>query len=220
MLLGFHYSGYYHRSYAMNQVLASRGYVVLSVNYRLGIGYGRAFRDVPDGGPRGCSEYRDLLAAAKLLRSHPRVDPDRMWLWGGSYGGLMTALGLARNSDLFRAGVDLHGVHDWNQWQAWVTGEANDHDRTEWRSSPVADLDGWRSAVLLIHGDDDRNVPFSETKWLAERLRAQKVDVELLVFPDDVHGFLLHRNWVRAFEAAVDFFDRRLGDTAPGGTAG
>lgn len=220
MLLGFHYSGYYHRSYAMNQVLASRGYVVLSVNYRLGIGYGRAFRDVPDGGPRGCSEYRDLLAAAKLLRSHPRVDPDRMGLWGGSYGGLMTALGLARNSDLFRAGVDLHGVHDWNQWQAWVTGEANDHDRTEWRSSPVADLDGWRSAVLLIHGDDDRNVPFSETKWLAERLRAQKVDVELLVFPDDVHGFLLHRNWVRAFEAAVDFFDRRLGDPAPGGTAG
>jgi len=210
MLLGFHYSGYYHRSYAMNQYLASRGYVVLSVNYRLGIGYGRAFREVSDGGPHGGSEYRDLLAAAKLLRGHDRVDPERIGLWGGSYGGLMTALGLARNSELFAAGVDLHGVHDWNQWQAWSADEANDHDRTAWRSSPIADLDAWRSPVLLIHGDDDRNVPFSETKWLVERLDAMGVEYELLVFPDDVHGFLLHRNWVRAFETAADFLDRKL----------
>jgi dipeptidyl aminopeptidase/acylaminoacyl peptidase len=211
MLLGFHYRGYYHRSYAINQYLASRGYVVLSVNYRLGIGYGRAFRDVPDGGPRGGSEYRDLLAAAKLLRRNPRVDPDRIGLWGGSYGGLMTALGLARNSDLFAAGVDLHGVHDWNQWQAWVTGQENDEGRPEWKSSPVADLESWTSPVLLIHGDDDRNVPFSETKWLAERLDEMGVDHEVLVFPDDVHGFLLHRNWVCAYEAMADFFDRKLG---------
>ncbi len=212
MLLGFHYRGYYHRSYAMNQYLASRGYVVLSVNYRLGIGYGRAFRDVPDGGPRGGSEYRDLLAAAKLLRADPRVDPDRMGLWGGSYGGLMTALGLARNSDLFAAGVDLHGVHDWNQWQAWVTGQANDQGQPEWKSSPIADVESWSSPVLLIHGDDDRNVPFSETKWLVERFDAMGVDYELLVFPDDVHGFLLHGNWVRAYEATADFFDRKLGE--------
>jgi dipeptidyl aminopeptidase/acylaminoacyl peptidase len=211
MLLGFHYRGYYHRCYAMNQYLASRGYVVLSVNYRLGIGYGRAFRDIADGGPRGGSEYRDLLAGAKLLRADPRVDPERIGLWGGSYGGLMTALGLARNSDLFAAGVDLHGVHDWNQWQAAVTGRPNDDDRIEWSSSPIADLESWSSPVLLIHGDDDRNVPFSETKWLVERLDAMEVDYELLVFPDDVHSFLLYRNWVRAYEATADFFDRKLG---------
>jgi len=211
MLLGFHYSGYYHRNYAVNQYLASRGYVVLSVNYRLGIGYGRAFRDVPDGGPRGGSEYRDLLAAAKLLREDSRVDPDRIGLWGGSYGGLMTALGLARNSDLFAAGVDLHGVHDWNQWQAWVTGQENDHGQPEWKSSPIADLESWSSPVLLIHGDDDRNVPFSETKWLVEAFDAKEIDYELLVFPDDVHSFLLYSNWIQAFEATADFFDRKLG---------
>lgn len=215
-LLGFHYLGYYHRCYAMNQYLASRGYVVLSVNYRLGIGYGRAFRDVSDGGPRGASEYRDLLAAAKLLRRDPRVDPERIGLWGGSYGGLMTALGLARNSDLFAAGVDFHGVHDWNQWQALVSDQDNDEDRTEWASSPIADIEGWRSPVLLIHGDDDRNVPFSETKWLVERLDAMGVDFELLVFPDDVHSFLLYRNWVRAYEAMADFFDRRMADQSVG----
>ncbi len=210
MLLGFHYGAYYHRSYAMNQYLASRGYVVLSVNYRLGIGYGRAFRDVPDGGPRGGSEYNDLLAAAKLLRGDSRVDPERIGLWGGSYGGLMTALGLARNSDLFAAGVDFHGVHDWNQWQAWVTGAVNDEGRPEWNSSPIADIESWNSPVLLIHGDDDRNVPFSETKLLVEKFDVMEVDYELLVFPDEVHSFLLYRNWVSAYEAMADFFERKL----------
>ena len=101
-------------------------------------------------------------------------------------------------------------MHDWNQWQAWVTEEANDHDRTAWRSSPIADVDAWRSPVLLIHGDDDRNVPFSETKWLVEKLEGLGVEHEVLVFPDDVHGFLLHRNWVRAYEAIADFLDRKL----------
>jgi dipeptidyl aminopeptidase/acylaminoacyl peptidase len=210
MLLGFHYSSYYHRGYAMNQYLASQGYVVLSVNFRLGIGYGKAFREVPDGGPRGSSEYRDLLAGAKFLRGLDYVDANRVGLWGGSYGGLMTALGLARNSDLFAAGVDFHGVHDWNQWQAWASDRPNDFNQTVWRSSPLSDIENWRSPVLLIHGDDDRNVPFSETVWLAEKLDKQGVEYELLIFPDDVHGFLLHKNWVNAFKATASFFNRKL----------
>jgi dipeptidyl aminopeptidase/acylaminoacyl peptidase len=210
MLLGFHYSSYYHRAYAMNQYLASRGYVVLSVNYRLGIGYGRVFREVADGGPRGGSEYRDLLAGAKYLRNLETVDPNRIGLWGGSYGGLMTALGLARNSDLFAAGVDFHGVHDWGQWIAWDEHKKSVLDRTAWKSSPIADIPQWHSPVLLIHGDNDQNVPFSETLWLAEKLKKQGVECELLIFPDDLHGFLLHRNWVKAYKATASFFDRKL----------
>lgn len=210
MLLGFHYSSYYHRGYAMNQYLASQGYVVLTVNFRMGIGYGKAFRMVADGGPRGASEYRDLLAGAKYLRGLDRVDRDRIGLWGGSYGGYMTAMGLARNSDLFAAGVDFHGVHDWNQWQAWVERRDNDNNRIAWDSSPISDISNWRSPVLLIHGDDDRNVPFSETLWLVDELRKRGVYHELLVFPDDVHSFSLHRNWVKAFKATASFFDRKL----------
>lgn len=210
MLLGFHYRYYYHRAYSLNQYLASRGYVVLSVNFRLGIGYGRAFREVSDGGPRGGSEYRDLLAGAKYLRSLANVDINRIGLWGGSYGGLMTALGLARNSDLFAAGVDFHGVHDWNQWIAWAVNKENDDWRVAWKSSPMADIENWRSPVLLIHADYDRNVPFSETIWLAKKLKNQGVDCELLIFPDDVHSFLLHRNWVKAYKATASFFDRKL----------
>jgi len=210
MLLGWHYRGYYHNCYAFNQYLAARGFVVLAVNYRLGVGYGRAFRDVPDGGPRGASEYRDLLAGAAFLRDHDRVDADRIGLWGGSYGGMLTALGLARNSDLFAAGLDLHGVHDWNQWQAWARDVPDDDHRTVWKSSPIADLSSWRSPVMLVHGDDDRNVPFSETIWLAEALRKQGTPFELVVIPDDVHGFLLYRNWKRVFEAGGDFLIREL----------
>jgi dipeptidyl aminopeptidase/acylaminoacyl peptidase len=210
MLLGFHYSSYYHNAYAMNQYLASRGYVVLSVNYRLGIGYGKAFRKVSDGGPRGASEYQDLLAGAKYLRRMAMVDIERIGLWGGSYGGLMTALGLARNSDLFAAGVDFHGVHDWNQWIAWARNKENDNHPIAWQSSPAGDIRQWRSPVLLIHADDDHNVPFSETIWLVEKLKKQGVDCELLIFPDDVHGFLLYQNWLKAYKATASFFDRKL----------
>src|SRR5262249_21674772 len=108
MLLGFHYMYYYNNAYAMNQYLASRGYVVLSVNYRLGIMYGRAFREPEHAGWRGAAEYGDVLAAARYLQSLPQVDARRIGLWGGSYGGYLTAMGLARNSDLFAAGVDFH----------------------------------------------------------------------------------------------------------------
>src|SRR5215475_8940354 len=105
MFLGWHNMYYYHNSYGFNQYLASKGYAVLSVNYRLGIGYGRAFRQAKNAGRRGASEYQDIVAAAQYLRSRSDIDQSRIGLWGGSYGGYLTALGLARNSDLFAAGV-------------------------------------------------------------------------------------------------------------------
>ena len=219
MLLGWHYRGYYHNAYALNQYLASRGYVVLSVNYRSGIGYGMEFREAIDYGAGGASEFRDVLGAGLYLRGRADVDPDRIGLWGGSYGGYLTALGLARASDLFAAGVDLHGVHDWNVVirnfvQTYDAGARAEFARLAFESSPMASIDGWRSPVLLIHGDDDRNVPFSESMDLIEALRRRDVDVEQLVFPDEVHGFLLHRNWLAAYQATADFFDRRMGGDA------
>jgi dipeptidyl aminopeptidase/acylaminoacyl peptidase len=215
MLVGFHYSDYYARAYAMNQYLASRGYVALALNFRSGIGYGRDFRRAEGQGPRGATEYRDVVAAGLYLRRRPDVDPERIVLWGGSYGGYLTALGLARAPELFAAGVDFHGVHDWN------VGIANFVDyepearpevaRLALESSPMHDLSRWEDPVLLIHGDDDRNVRFSETVDLTEALREKGVRVEHLVFPDEVHGFLLWRSWVRAFRAAAEFLVREVG---------
>jgi dipeptidyl aminopeptidase/acylaminoacyl peptidase len=217
MLLGFHYMYYYHNAYAMNQYLASRGYVVLSVNYRLGIMYGRAFREAPHGAWRGSAEYADVVAGAHFLQGLPQVDPHRIGLWGGSYGGLLTALGLARDSALFAAGVDFHGVHDWSMLlPRWEEGspaaapDAREAYRLAFESSPDAAVESWRSPVLLIHGDDDRNVPFAQTRDLVQRLRGRRVPVEELIFPDEIHDLLLWKDWVRSYQAAADFFDRRL----------
>lgn len=216
MLLGWHYMGYYHNAYALNQYLASRGFIVLSVNYRSGTGYGMAFREALEYGAGGASEFRDVLAAAAYLASRPEVDASRIGLWGGSYGGYLTALGLARASDVLSAGVDVHGVHDWNVVIKNFAPEYDPLARPEvaalaFRSSPLADVARWRSPVLVIHGDDDRNVPFSETVTLVEALRSRGVEVEQLVFPDEVHGFLLHRSWLAAYGAAADFLSRMLG---------
>lgn len=215
MMLGFHYMYYYHNAYAMNQYLASQGYVVLSINYRLGIMYGRAFREAANAGWRGSSEYKDVVAGAKYLQGLPIVDAKKIGLWGGSYGGLLTALGLARNSDVFAAGVDMHGVHDWSVFlPRWENRPgAPDHKEAEklaFESSPDASVSSWKSPVLLIHGDDDRNVPFGQTVDLAQRLREQKVNFEQLIFPDEIHDFLVWGNWVRAYKASADFFDKEL----------
>src|SRR6202000_1206376 len=82
--------------------------------------------------------------------------------------------------------------------------------RTAWNSSPLSSVGTWRSPVLLIQGDDDRNVQFSQTVQLAEALRKQKVNVEELVFPDEIHDFLLHRDWIAAYAASADFFEKHL----------
>jgi dipeptidyl aminopeptidase/acylaminoacyl peptidase len=207
MLLGWHYMYYYNNAYAMNQYLASRGYVVLSVNYRSGIGYGMHFREALNYGPGGGSEFNDVLGAGLFLKNHPAVDPAHIGLWGGSYGGYLTALGLARASDLFAAGVDLHGVHDWTEELG--IGKDDAAGRLAFNSSPMASVKDWRSPVLLIHGDDDRNVNFRQTVELVEALRG-RVHVEQLIFPDEIHDFLTQAHWLEAYHAAVRFFDAQL----------
>ncbi len=215
MLLGWHSMYYYHNTYAFNQYLASKGYAVLSVNYRSGVGYGRAFREAPKRGARGASEYQDVVAAANYLRARSDIDASRIGLWGGSYGGYLTALGLARNSDLFACGVDIHGVHDWSARMTGGEGGDRDAAKIAREASPMGAVEKWRAPVLLIHGDDDRNVAFSQTTELARRLREQKVEFEQLVFPDEIHDFLLHRHWVEIFNTAFDFFERRLKNAKP-----
>lgn len=215
MLLGWHYMGYYHDTYATNQWLANAGYIVLSVNYRSGIGYGRDFREALNYGSGGASEFADVLGAGLYMRGRVDVDPDRVGLWGGSYGGFLTAMGLSRASDLFAAGVDVHGVHDWNVGIRTFVPNYNTLDQPDsaalaFRSSPMSTIDGWRSPVLVIHGDDDRNVSFIETVTLVDALRKRGVHVEQLVFPDEVHSFLLYANRLAALQATGEFFERKL----------
>jgi dipeptidyl aminopeptidase/acylaminoacyl peptidase len=215
MLAGFHYMGYYTQAYAMNQALAARGFVVLSINYRSGIMYGLDFREAPGIGEAGASEFQDVLAGALYLKARPEVGSGKIGIWGGSYGGFLTAMALARASGLFAAGVDFHGVHDWNlEWPA--ASFTRDYVQTAerlaraYRASPLADISGWRSPVLLVHGDADHNVPFVETVRLAEALRKQGVPFEQLIFPDDVHDLLVRAHWLTAYAATLDFLERHL----------
>ena len=219
MLLGWHYSDYYTNAYALNQYLASRGYVVLSVNYRLGIGYGHDFHRPLNAGVQGASEYQDVKAGAEYLQRLGQVDAKRIGIYGGSYGGFLTALALARDSQLFAAGVDIHGVHNWTAERAGPLLE-NRYEKppdvqqaldVAWQSSPVSAIGTWKSPVLLIHGDDDRNVRFSQTTDLVRRLDKAGVAYEELVIPDDTHHFMRHANLVKVDAAVAAFFDRVFG---------
>jgi dipeptidyl-peptidase 4 len=207
MLLGYHYMHFYHMAYAVNQWLASQGYVVMSVNYRRGIGYGRSFRTAPNTGGAGNAEYKDVLAAGKYLQTRSDVDANRIGIWGLSYGGVLTAQALARNSDVFKVGVDLAGVHLW--------GNSIEADNVSFQSSAISAIGSWKSPVLLLHGDDDRNVAFAQTTGLVQLLRAHNVEHELIVFPDDVHDSLLYKRWLYAFERTSEFIGRHIGMRNP-----
>jgi dipeptidyl aminopeptidase/acylaminoacyl peptidase len=202
MLLGYHYMHFYHIAYAVNQWLASQGYVVMSVNYRSGIGYGKSFRTAPNTAGRGNAEYQDVLAGGKYLQSRPEVDPNRVGIWGLSYGGVLTSQALARNSDIFKVGVDMAGVHLW--------GSSLEPGNVSYESSTIGAIDGWKSPVLLVHGDDDRNVQFSQTTGLVQLLRAHNVPFELIVFTDDTHEPLLHKRYLYEFNRLGEFIGRYL----------
>jgi len=215
MLLGFHYSQYYSNAYAFNQYFAQNGYIVVALNYRSGIGYGLDYREALNYGAAGASEVKDLLAAGVYLQKRNDVAANKIALWGGSYGGYLTAHGLSQAPTVFATGVDIHGVHNWNDeiptFAPWYDyAKFPEMAKLALLSSPVIHIKNWKAPVLLIHGDDDRNVPFSESVNFAELLRKQQVTVEQLILPDEVHFFLLHKNWVKVYEASFEFINRQL----------
>ena len=200
MMPGYHYMQFYHWAYAVNQWLADQGYIVLSINYRSGVGYGKSFANAPNTQGRGNSEYQDVVAGAKYLQGRADVDPTRVGIWGLSYGGLLTSQALARNSDIFVAGADLAGVH--------LYGNVIDTANLAFRSSAVGAMDTWTSPVFLVHGDDDRNVDFAQTVGLVQLLRARDVYHELIVVPDDLHESMIHANWIDTFDRMGEFLKR------------
>jgi dipeptidyl aminopeptidase/acylaminoacyl peptidase len=213
MLPAWHPMGAYFYLYGLNQYLASKGYVVLSVNYRGGSGYGLKFRE-PDGfGAGGASEYQDILGAAQYLRSRSDVDSKRVGVYGLSYGGLMTALALSRSSDLFTAGVDEAGVEDWKTANPAFTspGAPSGPADLAFKSSAISTVNLWRSPVLFVQGDDDRVVPFAQTVEMIEALRkAGNVQIDQLIIPDEIHDLMLRKSWELDFTATAAYFDKHL----------
>ncbi|MFT4017151.1 MAG: prolyl oligopeptidase family serine peptidase [Agriterribacter sp.] len=216
MLLGWHYGDYYANTYALNQYLVSKGFVVLSVNYRLGIGYGYEFQNPDSAWNNGASEYLDIKAAGEWLASQSFVDAKRIGVYGGSYGGFLTAMALAKDSKLFAAGVDIHGEHNLMVFAPEVTKleQAPDAElsrKLSWQSSPVAYIDSWTSPVLIMHGDDDGNVPFKQSVDLVRRFEEKGfTDFETLVIPDETHHWMRFSNQLKVDEATAEFLIRKL----------
>lgn len=219
MLLGWHYSDYYSNAYASNQYLANLGFVVLSVNYRLGIGYGFDFHQPANAGTNGASEYQDIKAAGEWLAKQTNVDASKIGVYGGSYGGFLTAMALGKDSKLFAAGVDIHGVHDRTiertRNMMWPdryerAPDAEKAYEIQWQSSPTAFVSTWTSPVLMIHGDDDRNVRFNQSTDLIRRLDKQGVEVETMVVVDDTHHWMKHTNALAVYQATADYFMKKL----------
>lgn len=214
MLPGFHYMEAYTNLYESNQYYVNHGCVLLSINYRSGIMYGHNFRQAKSFGAEGGSEYQDVLAGAHYLQSRADVDPARIGIYGLSYGGYLTALALARNSDIFKAGVDMAGVHNWaftrDSDYGRPVGTAEER-KIAYDASPVAAVDTWRSPVFMSQGDDDRNVDFSEGVDLATRLRAKGVEVVQMVFPNETHENIVWADMLRLYDTSANWLLQKLG---------
>jgi len=240
MYNGFHYCIDYAQLYALNQYLASNGYVVLSVNYRMGVGYGKEFRDCVGCGEWGAAEYLDVLGGNKWLMAQSFVDPSRIGIHGLSYGGLNCLQALSRNSDVFAVGVANAPVFNWlsegrfdgdfvfnynpiNYNEALPTGPEPNlatplwpayvdmNMQTAYLSSPVAYIANFSSPILVIQGDSDRNVDIQESIGLIRALRTRgDVEIAAMMFPNERHGLALYSNDLIAAGATYDWLDSHL----------
>jgi len=200
--------------YEASQFLANHGYEVLSVNYRGGAGYGFEYREPPGFGAGGACELNDIIGAAKYLLSRPDVDPQRLGVWGGSYGGRMTLLALAEAPQYFAAGVSYSGIYDWVTMPEFDLDAGDPSNaaaiKLAYDSGPVAHMNRWRAPILLMLGDADPIVNIEQTTALAAVLRKKQIPVEVLMIPGEVHFLLRWSSWNTVFEATKDYFDKHL----------
>jgi dipeptidyl aminopeptidase/acylaminoacyl peptidase len=212
MLLGFNPMGAYNWMYALNQRLVSEGYIVISVNYRGGIGYGLDYREANNFGPDGGSEVNDILGTVTYLQGRKDVDARKVGVWGGSYGGLMTALALARASKDIAVGVDYAGVYNWDSMLASLGApvEPGEATRRGFDSSPIATIDQWHSPVLVVQADDDRNVPLQQSVELIEDLRLHHIDHDVIMMPNEIHDLAHYSSWIALFKATDTYLNRYL----------
>ena len=203
MLLGYHYRHVYHMAYAVNQWLASQGYIVMSVNYRSGVGYGRSFRTAPrTRRPAATPNIRTCSRPASICRRGPTSTRSA----SASGDSRTAACSPRRRSRATRTSSPPASISP-----ASTSGAARSIPTSvSFKSSAISAIDKWKSPVLLFHGDDDRNVAFQQTTGLVQLLRARNVEYELIVFPDDVHDWLLHSRWIYTFERMDEFLKKYL----------
>ncbi len=205
---------YYAREYMFHQLLMERGYIVVDVDYRGSAGYGRDWRTAIYE-HMGGKDLDDNIDAARWLVSAHGADPQRLGIYGGSYGGFITLMAMFTQPEVFAAGAALRPVTDWAHYNHDYTSDIlnlpqNDADAYR-RSSPIYFAQGLKGALLICHGMADTNVHFQDTVRLAERLiELHKENWELAVYPAEDHSFVEPASWADEYKRILNLFEKNL----------
>ena len=204
----------YPREYMFNQYLASKGYVVLDVDYRGSAGYGRDWRTAIYR-HMGGRDLQDEIDASRWLRSQYKIDPERVGIYGGSYGGFMTLMGLMRAPEVFKSGAALRPVSDWTTYNHEYTANilnTPDIDPEAYKvSSPIEYAPNLKGNLLIAHGMVDDNVFFQDSVRMAQRLIELKKDHwELAPYPLERHSFVQPESWYDEYRRIYQLFERTL----------
>ncbi len=204
----------YFREFMFHNLLASLGYVVLDVDYRGSAGYGRDWRTAIYR-HMGGKDLDDIVDGARYLVASERVDPKRIGVYGGSYGGFITLMALFTSPETFAAGAALRPVTDWAHYNHGYTGSIlnlpQDDPEAYRRSSPIYFAEGLKSALLICHGMVDTNVHFQDSVRLVQRLiELGKDNWELAVYPVENHAFEQESSWVDEYRRILALFERTL----------
>jgi dipeptidyl aminopeptidase/acylaminoacyl peptidase len=204
----------YSREYMFHNLLVDQGYTVLDIDYRGSAGYGR---DVRTGIYRymGGKDLTDQVDGAKLLVDKYGVSPQRIGIYGGSYGGFITLMAMFTQPDVFRAGAALRSVTDWAHYNPGYThnilNEPYNDSLAYVRSSPIYYAAGLKGALLMCHGMVDTNVHFQDIVRLTQRLIELKKDNwELAVYPVEDHGFVEPSSWTDEYKRILKLFETNL----------
>jgi len=204
----------YFREYMFNHLLAQKGYVVLDVDYRASAGYGRDWRTAIYR-HFGGRDLQDHVDASKWLTKTYRISPDRIGIYGGSYGGFITLMALFTEGQYFGAGAALRSVTDWahynHPYTARIINEPQDDSIAYRQSSPIYFAEGLNDPLLIAHGMVDVNVHFLDVVRLSQRLiELGKTNWEMAVYPVEDHGFVRPDSWTDEYRRILELFERSL----------
>jgi len=204
----------YYREYMFHNLLVDNGYTVLDIDYRASAGYGRDWRT---GIYRymGGKDLDDQVDGAKYLAQAYDIDPNRVGIYGGSYGGFITLMALFTEPGTFAAGAALRSVTDWAHYNHGYTSNILNTpvmDSISYaRSSPINFADGLEDQLLILHGMIDTNVQFQDVVRLAQRLiELEKDNWEFAVFPVERHGFIEPSSWSDEYKRIFKLFQETL----------
>jgi Dipeptidyl aminopeptidases/acylaminoacyl-peptidases len=201
----------YSHEYMFHHLLMSRGYLVLDIDYRGSRGYGRDWRTAVYR-HMGGKDLDDQVDAARWLVKVHGVDPKRIGIYGGSYGGFITLMAMFTTPDVFAAGAALRPVTDWAQYNHGYTSGILNSPQTDAeayrKSSPMYFAQGLKGRLLICHGMVDTNVHFQDSVRLAQRLiELRKTNWELAVFPVENHGFVEPTSWADEYKRILKLFE-------------